>query len=264
MLLAIAAVGLTIAFWMLVLSPQRKAVADAQSQVQTAQTALTAAQQKAQDGRSAASDYRRDRATIVKIGRVVPATDDIPTLLTQLQALAKKEHVWFTTYSVDGGGAGAASSATTSTTTPTTGSSNGSTAAVAPLYPPGSVQMSGGLGRTPIQIGLKGQYFNLERYLRAVQRFAVLSQNGERTNGRLLVIDGFEYTPGDRVAWISDKVEKLGQSIFLQAKLAASVYFAPPLDTPSTSNTGTAPGAAGATPSGTSTSTGAAAIGGIQ
>ncbi len=43
--------------------------------------------------------------------------------------------------------------------------------------------MTGGLGRTPITLGLKGEYFNLEKYLRDVQRFAVLSEKHEQVKG---------------------------------------------------------------------------------
>ncbi len=105
MLMAIAAVALLAAFWMMVLSPQRKAAADAKAQLSSARSQLTQAQDRANQGRAAQEAYRRDRATVVKIGRVVPETDDIPTLLTQLQALAKKDKVWFTSYAVspDGG-----------------------------------------------------------------------------------------------------------------------------------------------------------------
>ena len=153
------------------------------------------------------------------------------------------------------------SSSTTAGTSGKTGT--GSTDAVAPLYPPGSVQMSGGLGRTPITIGLKGEYFNLERYLRDVQRFAVLSQNQTGAHGRLMVIDGFTYEASDRVAWINSKIQKVGKSIFLKADLTASVYFAPPISAPTA--LGSSAGApAAATPSSSSPATGAATVGGLQ
>jgi type II secretory pathway pseudopilin PulG len=269
MLMAIAAVALFAGFWLFVLSPQRKAASTAQAQVDTARSELAAAQQRAADGRVAQDAYRRDRATIVKIGRVVPETDDIPTLLTQLHTLAKKEGVWFTTYNVDAAGssssAGSTGQASSSTTTPTGQKASGSTAAVAPLYPPGSVQMAGGLGRTPIKIGLKGEYFALERYLRSVQRFAVLSQKQEKTTGRLLVVDGFTYETSDRVAWISGALKKSGKTIFLKAELGASVYFAPPLASPGSSSGSTAAPAAAASPSATaSSSTGTATVGGLK
>jgi len=269
MLMVIGAVALVIGFYMMVLAPQQKAAKDMQAQVTSARDALKAAQAKAAEGQKSQDDYRRDRATIVKIGRAVPETDDVPGLITQLEALAKKDNVWFTAYNVaEDSGSSADSGGATTTTTAAGQDPNSSTAAVAPLYPPGSVQMSGGLGRTPIRIGLKGEYFNLERYLQDVERFAVLSQKKENATGRLMIVDGFTYQSSDRVAWLGGKVEnlkKVGKSIFLKAELGASVYFAPPLSTPS--NSGSAGAASGAATPGASaapSSTGAATVGGVQ
>ncbi|MBO9534193.1 MAG: type II secretion system protein M [Solirubrobacteraceae bacterium] len=273
MLLGLAFGALLVGFYMFVLSPAKKAAADAQGQVDSARSQLEQAKQQAADGRAAQDAYRRDRATIVKIGRTVPETDDIPTLLTQLQALAKKEGVWFTSYGLGEGATGSSGTgpngqASSSTTTPNGQSVGSSTSVIAPLYPPGSVQMSGGLGRTPIKLGLKGEYFNLERYLRSVQRFAILSAKNEKASGRLMVVDGFTYEASDRVAWIGGSIEKLkktDKSIFLKAELAASVYFAPPIDTPAAGGASGGTAAPAASPdAGGSTSTGTAAIGGIK
>ncbi len=273
MIMTVLAVVLLGGFWMMVLTPQRKAAADAQAQVETAKTALTAAQSKVTSGKKAQEEFRKDRATIVKIGRAVPETDDIPTLVTQLETIAKKYDVYFIKYTVAtsaGGGGGAAapstagSSASSSSQVAQPGAkgTNSSTNAVAPLYPPGSTQM-GSLGRTPILIGLRGQYFNLERYLRAVQRFAVLSQKTERAKGRLMIVDGFSYKAGDLVfRKVTGKKENTER--WLEAELGASVYFAPPLETPSTA-TPSAPGAAAPAPAaGSPTTTGTATVGGLR
>jgi Tfp pilus assembly protein PilO len=266
MLLGIAAALLVVGFWFFVLSPQRKAAADAKAKLVTAQQAFSAAQLKVTSGRNAQTAFRRDRTTIVKLGRVVPETDDIPTLITQLQTLAAKEKVIFVKYNLDSGGIGSTSaSSTVAGTTPTntvgTQVGDSSTATVAPLFPPGSVSISGGLGRTPIALELQGSYFELQNYLRSVQRFAVLAQKRSTTNGRLMVVDGFSY----EFAPDKDKAKYKNAELLqpkLKATLSASVYFAPPIDTPSASA-----GASGTTPSTASsgsTSTGTAAIGGLQ
>lgn len=276
MIMTVLGVALLVGFWMMVLTPQRKAAADAQTQVETAKTALTAAQSKVTSGKKAQEAFRKDRATILKIGRAVPETDDVPTLITQLETIAKKYDVYFVKYTVatasgGGGGGGAASapaapsssaSASSQVAQPGAKGTNSSTNAVAPLYPPGSTQM-GSLGRTPILIGLRGQYFNLERYLRAVQRFAVLSQKTEKAKGRLMIVDGFSYKAGDLVfRKVTGKKENTER--WLEAELGASVYFAPPLQTPSTASP-SAPAAGAASPAAASTtSTGTAAVGGLR
>lgn len=270
MVLGVIAVILLGGFWFLLFSPQRKATADAQAQVASAQGALQAAQQKLTAGKNAQEKFRRDRTDIVKLGRVVPETDDVPTLLVQLQAIADRHDVVFASYAINTGGGGGSSSSSSSSSTPaaTTPGETGtrSTDVVAPLYAPGSVEIAGGLGRTPITIELRGKYFNLEKYLRAVQRFAVLSAKQTTTKGRLVIVDGFSYQRVAVVAEIGDKKVKIQKSPILTATLAASVYYAPPLQTPSASSAASPSGSAPtpASSSTPSTSTGAAAVGGLR
>lgn len=271
MLLVIAAVAVLGGFYMFILKPRQAAVKEAEAQVTAARQTLSDAQQQANSGKAAQQAFQRDRATLLKIGRVVPENDDIPTLQVQLLRLAKKERVYVTEFNLTGAGAAASSSpGATSVTTPqgTTPSGSGSTDAVAPLYPPGSVQMAGGLGRTPIEIKLKGRFFELEQFLRAVQRYAVISSTRREAKGRLLVVDGFSYEASDRAFEDEGKSKKYpkGTSTFLSAKLVASVYFAPPVATPSASSggAGSATPPAGATPGGAGTATGTATAGGLQ
>ncbi|MDO9356811.1 MAG: hypothetical protein Q7T55_24145 [Solirubrobacteraceae bacterium] len=273
MLTAVLAVALLGGFWMFVLSPQRKDAAEAAAAVATAEQDLNAAKSKVDAGQKAQQSFRKDRNTIVRLGRVVPETDDVPTLLTQLQALAKKEKVTFLTYQVDAGGstASATSDVTNEKPSNTTGAQtgSGSTAAVAPLFPPGTVEIEGGLGRTPITLEFKGSYFQLERYLRAVQRFAVLSQKSSKASGRLMIVDAFSYEFESDAGGSEPTDGKLPEAYkrepALKAKLSASVYFAPPLDAPAAKSAGAAAAPAGGSSAATSgSSTGTAAIGGVQ
>lgn len=270
MVLGLIGVVLLGGFWMLVLSPQRKAAADAEAALVAAQSELDAAQQKVTAGKAAQQQFQRDRTTIVKLGRVVPETDDIPTLLTQLQAIADRYDVNFTSYAVNSSAASAADTSDSSATATTPTEGTRSTDSVAPLYTPGSVEIAGGLGRTPITVELRGTYFNLERYLRAVQRFAVLSAKQQTTTGRLVMVDGFSYerdqaASEDGVSGAAKKTTR--KSPDLKATLAASVYYAPPLETPSVSSatpSASAPTPAGSTTTPPATSTGAAAVGGLR
>ncbi|MEN0012675.1 MAG: hypothetical protein AAGC46_04880 [Solirubrobacteraceae bacterium] len=265
MILVVASVALLLGFYFAVLSPQKKKETAAKSALASAQQALTTAQQKLTAGRQAQDDFRRDRTTIVKLGRVVPETDDIPTLLTQLSAIADKYHVEFADYSVSTSASSTSTGASTVTpTTPTsTSKGNGSTNATAPLFPPGSVSISGGLGRTPIELELNGTYANLEKYLRAVERFAVIEGKHSSTTGRLMVVDAFGYE------FAADKANAKIKNVWephprLKATLDASIYFAPPLDVPSAAS---ASAAVATTPSATasgSSSTGTATIGSLQ
>jgi len=262
MILVVASAVLLLGFYFLLLSPQHKKAADAVAALDTAKADLTAAQQKLTAGQQAQEDFRRDRTTIVKLGRVVPETDDIPTLLTQLQSLADKYHVTFKNFQVNAAaGASSTSVGGVTTTTPSASGGDGSTNATAPLFPPGSVSIAGGLGRTPIEVDLVGTYNDLEDYLRAVERFAVVSGEHSSTTGRLMVVDAFAYqfAPDDADAKIKNIWEIHPK---LTATLNASVYFAPPLQAPSAA---AASSAIATTPTAaTSSSTGAATIGDLR
>lgn len=260
MLMAVLAVVLLGGFWFLVVTPQRKAAADAEAQLAAAQNDLSSAQSRLSAGKSAREAFQRDRTTVIKLGRVVPESDDIPTLLTQLEALAKRENVKFTKYAIEAGGGGG--SETPTATTPTAEVGTTSTDAVAPLYSPGSVETTGGLARTPIAITLSGKYFNLERYLRAVQRFAVLSAKRTTTNGRLIIVDGFGYVPEAEEGEDATKTKK-GDSPNITATLSASVYYAPPLQTPKASGSADGSPAAPADAA-SSASTGTATVGALR
>ena len=248
-------------YWMLLLTPKRTAAKDAQAEVATAQTALDTARSQLTSGQKAAENFRRDRATVVKLGRVVPGTDDPSTVLVQLESAAKRENVLFSSFTVESPGGDAASATpTTETTTSSAGSgadtaADSSTNAVAPLYPPGSVQVDGGLGRTAIKVEVEGLYFSIERYLRTIQRFAVLSEKDRKTDGRLFIIDGINYTVVQ-----SEGANKATGN--LKAEVYASVYFAPPITAPA------APGGGAVATPGTATSsttaTPPAAIGSLR
>lgn len=250
MITGVIFVVLAAAYWFLLLTPKRDSAASAQQEVQVARQSLTDAQQRLTSGQEAQKRFRRDRATVLRLGRVLPATDDTPTVLTQLDAIARKHDIVFTSYAVEGGGGAGAAPAAPAPTTPAPEGEAKSTAAVAPLFPPGSETTGGGLGRTALKIELRGTYFDLERFLREVQRFAVMSESGDnaRAKGRLFVVDGVNYKPQGED----------GKS--LEAELFASTYFAPAIDTPAAPDAG----AAGIAPPVTTTTSGTAAIGGLR
>lgn len=251
MITVVATLVLLAGYWMLLLTPKREEAADAETQVNVARQTLTTAQQRLSTGQEAQKRFRRDRATVLRLGRVLPASDDTPTVLTQLDAIARKHDITFTSYAIEGGGdGGSAASAAPAPTTPAGQGEASSTAAVAPLYPPGSSSTGGGLGRTPLKIELTGTYFDLERFLRDVQRFAVMSAKGDDASakGRLFVVDGVNYQPDPA---------KAGR---LKAELYASTYFAPSIEAPATPDPGTGTGAAPVTPA----TSGTAAIGGLR
>lgn len=276
MLLGVLMIALLGASWMLVIQPQRKAASAARAQVATAQQQLSTAQQDVETGKQAEAAFRRDRVAIVKLGRVVPETDDIPTLLVQLDVLARRHKIEFNTYELvqaqgspagaappAAGAAGAAGAEGTETTVGADGKPSTSADATAPLYPPGSSEIPGGLGRTSMTLKLQGTYFDLERFLRSVQHFAVVSAERTTAKGRLMMVDSFTYGLVDSAATDQKPSSKKPKKL-LNAELTASIYFAPPVEAPSGGGGGEAGGVPTTPPAGGTTTTGTATIGGAK
>jgi len=82
-------------FWFLGLAPKRKESASLQTQIQAANTRLTVAQQKASQGETAKKRYDEDYADIARLGKAVPKSDALPSLLYQLQGASHNARIDF-------------------------------------------------------------------------------------------------------------------------------------------------------------------------
>ena len=83
-LLAAALAG----FWFLGLAPKRKETADLDAQIATQTQQLATAQQQAAEARKAKDRYDGDYAAVAKLGKAVPKSDALPSLVYQLQSLS--------------------------------------------------------------------------------------------------------------------------------------------------------------------------------
>ncbi|MFT4035233.1 MAG: type II secretion system protein GspM [Patulibacter sp.] len=267
LLIATAAVVIaTLAVWFLVISPKRAQIAAAEGGRASAQQQLAAAQASLAAGESARKALADAQATLVRLGRVVPQTDDTAGLLVQLQTIADRRRVTLDDYRVaTGGGSGSGSSASSASgasgasaasSSPSAGNTSAKeTDAVAPAYSSSSTQIDGGLARTTLTLALTGTYRSIEKFLREVQRSVVFRDAKlKRGTGRLFVIDSITYAP---------ETSDDGSATKLKASLTGSVYYGPALETPSTS-TGSAGTTSAPTGAATHSSTGTAAIGGLR
>jgi Type II secretion system (T2SS), protein M len=188
-------------FWFVALAPKRKDAAELRAQIEQANQQLTAAQQQAAEARAAKSRYDADYAEIARLGKAVPKSDALPSLLYQLQDAAQGAKIDFKSLKVSGSGgqassaAGSAAKAASGTSSSSTTSAPATQAASATL-PPGATIGSAGFPTMPFSFVFNGSFFEMERFLRDVQRFVRV--NGERVDarGRLLSIDGFALTAG--------------------------------------------------------------------
>jgi hypothetical protein len=227
----IAALG---GFWFLVLSPKRAEVKGLDAKIASAQQVVAQAQATAQSAQQAKARYATDYATVVRLGKAVPADDDMPSLLYQLQSASSGSKVDFQSLALGGGaptGAAAAASAT-------------------PL-PPGAVVGAAGFPTMPFQFTFDGSFFDLAGLLRNVQRFVAVHGDKVSVRGRLLTIDGISLDPTNFPS--------------VKANISATAYLVPAAQGATNGATATAPAATQPATAGTAaTPTPAASMTGAQ
>lgn len=76
------------AYWFLLLAPKREEASTAATELATQQQRLESAQQRLAALEAAKGDFASDYAELVRLGKAVPSTIDMPTLLVQLESAA--------------------------------------------------------------------------------------------------------------------------------------------------------------------------------
>jgi type II secretory pathway pseudopilin PulG len=196
-------------FWFVGLAPKRKEAADLRTQIDAAQRQLSAAEQSASQARHAKASYNNDYAEVASLGKAVPKSDALPSLLYQLQSTARDARIDFKSLRLSSTGQAPAATpaAATASVAKSTGSSSstpaGSTSTAAPAtqaassaLPPGATVGSAGFPTMPFSFVFNGTFFDMERFLHDVQRFVRVDGQNVDVRGRLLSVDGFALTAG--------------------------------------------------------------------
>jgi type II secretory pathway pseudopilin PulG len=183
-------VAVMAAFWFMAISPKRKDVSDLNTQISQAQTRLDAAQASAASAEGAKAKYRTDYATVARLGKAVPVDDEMPSLVYQLEQIAKANKVAFDSIQLTGSpdSSSASGAAASSTTTP------GSTVSAA--LPPGATVGTAGFPTMPFTFDFTGTYFNLQRFLKAMDNLTAVNGTSINVKGRLLTVDGVALKAG--------------------------------------------------------------------
>jgi type II secretion system (T2SS) protein M len=252
--------------WFVGLAPKRKEATDLSAKIDVARQQLTEVEQNAAQARQAKARYDSDYGQVATLGKAVPKSDAVPSLVYQLQAAAHNARITFSSLKVAGsgaaapsapaqaaaaanatngsGGSGSTSGGTSgSTSTGSTPSSSSATPAPATqaataTLPPGAAVGSAGFPTMPFSFVFNGTFFDMERFLREVQRFVRVDGKRVDVRGRLLSIDGFALNAGSK-GFPSVK-----------ANISATAYLTSPDS--SSGATPTDSGATGTTPNGTS------------
>jgi hypothetical protein len=212
--------------WFVGLAPKRKDATALSAKLDVARQQLTEVQQSAAKARDAKAKYDSDYAQVAKLGKAVPKSDAIPSLVYQLQSAAHDASIVFSSLKVANTGVQAATTPSTPAQTAaaanangtgstsgsgsTSGGTSGSTSSSTPTtpapatqaatstLPPGAAVGSAGFPTMPFSFVFNGTFFDMERFLSEVQRFVRVNDNNVDVRGRLLSIDGFALNAGGK------------------------------------------------------------------
>ena len=220
------------ATWILLVAPQRTAVATARQSLAAAQVrqATARATERTTGARTASSGD--DMAVAAELGKAVPADDDTTSLGVQLQQLARRSDVTFQSIAVAGGGGDPAAAATTTTaTTPATttpaapaattpagapASTTPAAATEATGLPPGTVVGPAGYTTLPLDLSFTGRYLDVQELLQRLAGLVAVHADGRiDVRGRLLTVEGFSLTTSG------------ASRSRLQASVSGTAYLAP-------------------------------------
>ena len=218
---AVLAVAAVAAFYFMVLTPKREEATRLDSKISAKQTKLTEARAQVASYTQAQANYKTNYTTVTRLGKAVPADDDVRSLLVQLNDAADRSKVEFNTITVGTGGGAAAPGAATGS-------------GLAP--PPGTVPVgSAGFAAMPFSFGFEGSFFRLSDFFNRLEDFVTVTNEDIDVTGRLLLLGSISVTPKEDLKHMT-------------AQVGAASYLVPPSQaivgaTP-TSPTGGAQGAA--------------------
>jgi Tfp pilus assembly protein PilO len=128
-LIALIPLVAIVGYWFLLLAPKRQEASKIKDQLSQAEQVRDAAQQKASQLSGAKRSFAADYATVIRLGKSIPATVDMPSLLVQLDRAARGTGIKFTDVKTgDRSGAPAPAPAPASTSGTPGGGSSGPSA----------------------------------------------------------------------------------------------------------------------------------------
>jgi hypothetical protein len=125
-MIAIVPVVVLVAYWFLLLAPKREQASTAKEDLATQQQRVETARAAAEAAEGAKEDFDASYAQIVRLGKAIPSTVDMPSLLVQLDAAAAGTGIHFTKIAT-GERVPEATTTPTQTATPPAGSESGTT-----------------------------------------------------------------------------------------------------------------------------------------
>jgi len=215
---------LVAAYWFLVLTPKREEASELAGTLVAAEDRRDAAEAVLAQAEASKSNYAKDYATVVRLGKAIPSDVDMPSLLVQLDRAAEGTDIRFAKIAAgersaaavapapaatpegseppasDAGGADAATGPgqATEAANDSAAAADGSGAAAA-ADPAGSAAgtttagSGSALDTVPLTFSFDGRFADLANFFHEMKRFVRVANDEVQVDGRLMKIDGFTF-----------------------------------------------------------------------
>jgi hypothetical protein len=222
-LVAISALAVLAAVWLLLVSPERKQASKLGGEVSSASAQLASAESDAASAHAAQQRYASAYASVVNLGKAVPPSEEVPSLMYQLAQASNQKHVQFNSITT-GGGSGASAAPASATAT---------------------VAAGAGFTQMPFTFVFAGNFTDLYHLFQQLNAATVRTTSGGlQVSGRLLTLQSVKLEPANKEGVASHQ---------LTGTISATAYVLPASQGLTGGATPSSPAATGATTSAAST-----------
>ncbi len=173
-LVGISALAVLGVVWLLLVAPERSQASKLAAQVSQANAALASAEAEAASAHAAQTRYSGAYASVVNLGKAVPPSEEVPSLIYQLAQASNQKHVEFNSITT---GVGASSRAA-------------SAASAAPAA------AAAGFTQMPFTFVFDGSFSDLYHLFQQLNGATVRTASGGlQVSGRLLTLQGVKLEP---------------------------------------------------------------------
>jgi len=225
-LAGVAVLAAIVAVWLMVIQPKRAQVSKLDGQVNAAQSQLNSARAQLEAGQSARATFARSYTLLARLGEAVPADDNVPSLIYQVQSSATSARVDFQSLALSSNGSSGSGGSS---------SPSASQAATANL-PPGATVGPAGFPLEPFNFTFQGNFFHLADFFGRLQALVRASNKRVGVSGRLITLNAISLNAAS------------GGFPQITATIAASAYLLPPSEGLTNGATPAGPSGGAATP----------------
>lgn len=223
----VAAIVVLGGVWMEVVSPERSKVSTAASKVESAHSQLESARSELTKAKYAQEKYSEAYSSVVRLGRAVPADQEIPGLIYELDQASDHRNVEFASIAPSTTGTGAQ--------TPKAAKEK---------------EASTGFQAMPFTFTFNGSFADLYHLMTTLQGYATTTSTGElKVAGRLLTIQGFKLAPStsapSTVPKVHNAVSTSAPGEHLNGTVTATAYVLPPGSEPTGGGSSSGPSGSG-------------------